>query len=191
MPQAFELDDLASWRERKPRGGFLLVVDDFREQDFRASDKAAASHLFGVTHQFIEVNLGRGDEGADSAPALDDAFAFKGGERVAGGHQAHVVYFCQFTLRGNAIARTQGAILNGLANGSLNPLVGRDSIATFYRHSVFLDNCPTNREPWQKRYCQRVMRQRSILALEHDRVLCPVSTASHSNNALYHNSRDR
>src|SRR5712692_858246 len=128
MTQAFQLDDPAVGRQRKPRRDFLLVVNHFGNEDFRGSREAAAGHLLRVAHQFIEMNFGRGHEGADAAAALHDTFAFEPNERMARGHQADLVDSGQVSLGIHRITGAQMSGLDALANGVLNPLVGGDAI---------------------------------------------------------------
>src|SRR5216684_4228116 len=128
MTQALQLDDPAVGRQRKPRHDFLLVVNHFGNEDFRGSCQAAAGHLLGVTHQFVEMNLGRGHEGADAAAALHDAFALKPNERMARGHQADLVDSGKVSLGIHRITGAQMSGFDALANGALNLLVGGDAI---------------------------------------------------------------
>jgi hypothetical protein len=44
-----------------------------------------------VAHQFVEVNLGRGDERAHAAPPFHYGFSFQRGESVPRGHQAYIM----------------------------------------------------------------------------------------------------
>src|SRR6266481_2766781 len=86
MPKAFQLDDSGIGRKGQAGCDFLLVMDNFREQDFGTSSETAAGHLFGVAHQLVEVNLGSCYERADAPAALYDTLALQGSQRMARGH---------------------------------------------------------------------------------------------------------
>jgi len=131
VAETLELDDAAGGRKGKTRGGFGLGVDELGEKNFGAGGEAAAGHLLGVAHQFIEMNFGRGDESADTAAALDEAFAFEGGEGVAGGHQADLMELGEVALGGDRVPGLEVAGVDAFADGVLDALVGGDSIGMF------------------------------------------------------------
>src|SRR5256885_343788 len=79
MTQALEFDHVAGGGKREARGGFVFVVQHFREEHLGAGGEAAAGHLLGIAHQFIKVNFWGGDKSSDAAAALDDSFAFERG----------------------------------------------------------------------------------------------------------------
>src|SRR5713101_2955385 len=72
MAQALEFDDVAGGGKGEPRGCFVFIVEHFGEEHLGAGGEAAAGHLLGIAHQFIEVNFWCGDKGSDAAAALDD-----------------------------------------------------------------------------------------------------------------------
>jgi len=139
MAQTFEFDDLALGRKSQSRIHVLRVVDDFREKKLGANGEAATPHLFGIAGQFIEVDLRGGNKRADPAAAFNQALLFQGSERVAGGHQADLVNFRKFALRGHRVTRLQIPSVDAFAKLSLDPLIGGDRGA-LKRHSVFLDS---------------------------------------------------
>ena len=135
--KAFEFEDAAFGREREARGGFFFVVDDSGEKNFGDGREAAAAHLFGVGHQFIEVDFGGGDESADAAAALDDAFAFERCERVTSGHQADFVQTGELPFGCDRIAGLEVAGFNDAADRALDPAIRGNSIVTLGEHFRF------------------------------------------------------
>jgi hypothetical protein len=143
MAKASQFDDRFVGRQRKAGGDFRFASDGFEAENFGCGRQTASGHLLGVAHQFIEMNFGGSDEGADATPALDKAFVFESRQRVAGGHEADLVHFSKVTLGGDGIARTEVAGVNALADGALNTLVGGDIRTQFGGHAT----TPRNREP--------------------------------------------
>src|SRR5258708_31887414 len=81
------------------------------------------STLFPYTTLFR--SLGRGDECARAAPALDDALSLETGERVTGGHEADVVNPGQFAFGVDRVTDLQVSALDPFADHVLDLLVGR------------------------------------------------------------------
>src|SRR5580704_13539438 len=123
MTQSFELDDTARGRERKPRRCFILIVDYPRKEHLGARGEPAVRHLFGITHQLVEVDFWCGNKCSDAAAALNDSFPFKGGERVTRGHQAHLMNLGEVAFRGDSITGMQLAGFDALANSTLDSLI--------------------------------------------------------------------
>ena len=132
--KTLELEDAALGRKRQARSGFFFVVDNFCEENFRDGREAAAAHLFGVGHQFVEVNFWSGDESADAAAALDDAFAFERSEGVARGHQADFVEAGEFPFGCDRVTRPELAGFDDTANRTLNAAIRGNSIVAFGEH---------------------------------------------------------
>src|SRR5258708_393543 len=129
MGETFEFYNLAGGWKGEASSGFVFIVEYFGEEHFRARGEAAASHLLGVAHQFIKVNFGGSDKSSNTAAALDNAFAFKGGEGVAGGHKADLMNFGEVALGSDGVTGTQITGVNALADGALNSLVGGQAVA--------------------------------------------------------------
>src|SRR2546429_4702701 len=136
MTQALEFEDAAGGGKRESRGGFVFVVEHFREEHLGAGGEAAAGHLLGIAHQFIKVNFWGGDKSSDAAAALDDSFAFERGQGVAGGHQADLMDLGEVAFGRHGVAGTQVSGIDTLADGALNPLVGRQAVAILDWHSL-------------------------------------------------------
>src|SRR5258708_4839111 len=86
VSKTFQLDDSGIGRQGQAGCDFLLVMDNFREQDFGTSGETATGHLFGVAHQLVEVNLGSRYERADAPAALYDTLPLQSSQRMAPGH---------------------------------------------------------------------------------------------------------
>ena len=136
VAKALELDDAAGGRKGKARGSFGLGVDELGEENFGTGGEAAAGHLLGVAHQFIEMNFGGGDESADAAAALDEAFAFEGSESVASGHQADLMELGEVALGGDGVTGLEVAGVDALADGVLDALIGGQAVAVFRGNSL-------------------------------------------------------
>jgi hypothetical protein len=132
--EAFELEDAALGREREASGGFFFVVDNFGEEDFGDGREAAAAHLFGVRHQFIEMNFGGGDEGADAAAALDDAFALERCEGMTRGHEADFVETGEFPFGCDGIAGLEFAGFDDAANRALDAAIRGNTVTALREH---------------------------------------------------------
>ena len=83
VTEALKFDDWFGGGKRQARGDIGFVVDQFAEKNFGCSNETARGHLFGVAHQLVEVNFRLRDKSANAAAALDNAFTFEIGERVA------------------------------------------------------------------------------------------------------------
>src|SRR6266568_2194766 len=118
MTQALEFDDVAGGGKGEPGSGLVFIVEHFGKEHLRACDEAAAGHLLGIAHQFIEVNFWGGDKGSDAASTLDDSFAFEEGKSVARGHEADLMNFGEVALRGNGITGMQLSAIDALAEGA-------------------------------------------------------------------------
>src|SRR5260370_34351052 len=136
MTHALEFDDAARGGKREPSRRFVFILQHFREEHLGSGGEAAAGHLLRIAHQLIEVNFGRGDKSADSAAALDNAFAFARGKSMARGHQADLMDLCKIALRRNRVTGMQLSGIDAPANGALNPLVGRQAVAVLRWHSL-------------------------------------------------------
>src|SRR6267143_5642886 len=123
VAQALDLNDVGGGRKRESRGRFGSIVEHFREEDLGSGGEAAAGHLFGVAHQFIEVNFWCGDKSSDAAAALDDSFAFERGESVARGHEADLMKLGEVALGGHRVTGSQLAGFDALADPALDSLV--------------------------------------------------------------------
>src|SRR5260370_28809174 len=129
MAETFEFYNLAGGWKGEASSGFVFIVEYFGEEHFRARGEAAASHLLRVAHQFIKVNLGSSDKSSNTAAALDDAFAFEGGESVTRGHEADLVDFGEVAFGSDGVTGMQMPGIDALANGALNSLVGGQAVA--------------------------------------------------------------
>src|SRR5712692_1818198 len=98
--------------------------------------ETASGHLFGVAHQFVEMDLGSRNERADASAAFDDALLFQSSQRVAGGHQTDLMNLGEVSFRRNRVTRAQLSGFDALSNGALNSLVRRHAVAMFllFRH---------------------------------------------------------
>src|SRR5260370_38015816 len=103
MTQALEFDDAGGGGQGKPRSCFVFIFEHFGEEHLGAGGEAAAGHLLGIAHQFIEVNFFGGDKSSDAAAALDDSIAFERGKSVASGHEADLMDFCEVALGGGRV----------------------------------------------------------------------------------------
>src|SRR5439155_3037411 len=135
VSQALELNDVAGWRKGEPRGRFVFIVEHFSEEHLGTGHQAAAGHLLGIAHQFIEVNFGGGDKSSDAATALDNSFAFERRKSVTGGHKADLMNFGEVTLGSDGVTRMQLPRIDALADDALNSLVGGLAVAIFRSHS--------------------------------------------------------
>src|ERR1700751_6321939 len=110
---------------RKPQasGDLKLMVDNFCGENTRPSCQPTASHVLGVTHQFVEVDFRRGDKCAGTATALDDALALEACERMACGHQADAMNPGEFTFRIDGSADLQLSAFDSLTDDGLNFLI--------------------------------------------------------------------
>src|SRR6266853_923292 len=136
MAKALEFDDLCGGGKREASRGFIFVVEHFGEEHPGAGGETATGHLLGVAHQLIEMNFWGGDKSSDAPAPLDDAFAFKGGEGVARGHEADLVDVGEVALGSDGVTGAQITGVNALADGALNSLVGRQAVAVLYWHSL-------------------------------------------------------
>jgi hypothetical protein len=82
------------------------------------------------------MNFGTGDEGSDAATTLDEAFVLKGGQCMAGGHQADLMHLGEVALGRDWIAGAKVAGVNAFTDGTLNTLVGRDIRTQFGGHAT-------------------------------------------------------
>jgi hypothetical protein len=138
MSQSLQLDHSALRRKRKSRIRFLLIIDNLREQHFRNRRHAAASHLFRITHQLVEMNFRRRDKRADPSPPLHHTFALQGSQCMSRRHQTHGMNLRQVALRGDSVPCAQIAGLDPLPESTLNSLVRWQPVTstlTFSRHS--------------------------------------------------------
>jgi hypothetical protein len=110
------------------------------------------------------MNLGSGDEGSDAATTLDEAFVLKGGQRVAGGHQADLMHFGEVTLGGDRIAGAKVAGVDAFADGALNTLVGRNIRTQFGGHANDSSKPGTWKAPkaGTKFDCQRMRNEKEL-----------------------------
>src|SRR5262249_39287 len=86
VAKAFEFNDAAFRWKRKACGGCVFIVDGSGNQYPCAGSKRARCHLFGVAHEFVEMDFRRRHERPDAAAALDQTLAFEERQRVARGH---------------------------------------------------------------------------------------------------------
>src|SRR5438094_532277 len=135
MTQALQLDDVAGGRKREPRGRFVFIVEHFCEEHLGAGDQAAAGHLLGIAHQFIEVNFWGGDKSSDAAAPLDNSFALERRKSRKGGPEADLMNFGEVTLGSDGVTRMQLPRIDALADDALNSLVGGLAVAIFRSHS--------------------------------------------------------
>src|SRR5262249_57394174 len=77
-------------------------------------------------HQLVKMDLGSGNESADAAAPLYNPFALEKGEGMASGHQADLMDSRKVAFGGDAIAGAQLTCFDPFADGTLNPLVGRN-----------------------------------------------------------------
>src|SRR5258708_472498 len=138
MTKTLEFDDLGRGWKRKASSGFIFIVEHFGEEHPGAGGEAAASHLLRVAHQFIKVNLGSSDKSSNTAAALDDAFAFEGGESVTRGHEADLVDFSEVAFGSDGVTGTQITGVNALPHVALNSrVVGQAvAVAVLQSHSL-------------------------------------------------------
>src|SRR6202030_3915233 len=104
--------------------------------------QTASAHLFGVTHQFIEMNFRSGDKSADPAAALHQAFALERGKGMASGHQADIMNSSEFSFGGHHVSGAELASVNVASNLFLDPFIRRDSICLLGQHSRFPRRVP-------------------------------------------------
>src|ERR1700722_20157462 len=137
-PQAFELNQRLCSGQRESRSNFLLRMRDAEREHFRSNSHASAGHLLCVTHQFVEMDLRRSDEGPGTAAAHDHTLALQSGERMPGRHQADAMNLRQLALRVHEVAWPQESALQPLHNRALDLFVRGQPVPTDVWHYLTL-----------------------------------------------------
>src|ERR1035438_8226397 len=107
MADTLDLHHPAGSGESQTGGDLRLILNNLRNNNLRVGSQAAAPHLLGVTHQFVEMDSRRSYECAGTRTTFDNAFAFQSRESVAGGHQANSMNARKFALGAHGIPGLQ------------------------------------------------------------------------------------
>src|ERR1700746_828505 len=83
------------------------------------------------------MDLWSGNKSSGTAAALDDPFAFLARQGVPSRHEAHLVRLGQFALGCNGVPGIELRRFDALADGILNSLVNRCSVAVISGHNRF------------------------------------------------------
>src|SRR5579864_4567899 len=91
LPQPLDRQETSGCRQAQARRNLVLAVDGRQRKDSGAWRQVPTSHLLGESGELVEMNLGLRHESPRAAPPLDQTFALKFGQRMARGHQAHLM----------------------------------------------------------------------------------------------------
>ena len=80
MSNSLDFHQTALGGQGQPRGNFLFPINNAAGQNFGARRKAAAGHLLAEAHQLVEMNFWRGNKGAGTRPAIDQAITGEHGQ---------------------------------------------------------------------------------------------------------------
>src|SRR5258708_5658279 len=125
---------LENSKKRFPADGSVQQAREFSGVEIASLKGKGFTGRMTKTLEFDD--LGRGwkrkgssDKSSNTAAALDDAFAFEGGESVTRGHEADLVDFSEVAFGSDGVTGTQITGVNALADGALNSLVGGQAVA--------------------------------------------------------------